>query len=109
MTNDPEIQDIMNQLQQLQIQQSALIERLEQLNQGHNASENTASSQTVPVRTRQEFAISDRVTIRNPGRFQATEGTLTKIGRSRITVQAWNRSTIVRSPKNLIFVKADPQ
>jgi hypothetical protein len=71
MTNDPEIQDIVNQLQQLQIQQSALIERLEQLNKGTNASENTASPRMVPARARREFAIGDRVTIRKPGRFQA--------------------------------------
>jgi chaperonin cofactor prefoldin len=48
MTNDPEIQDIVNQLQQLQIQQSALIERLEQLNKGNNASKNTAPQPCAP-------------------------------------------------------------
>ena len=44
MTNDPEIQDIINQLQQLQIQQSALIERFEQLNEGNNTSEHSSTT-----------------------------------------------------------------
>jgi hypothetical protein len=35
------------------------------------------------------------------GPFQATRGTITKIGNSRITVQARNGTKISRAPKNL--------
>jgi hypothetical protein len=47
-----------------------------------------------------QFVVGNEVRITNPRRLQAAKGTITKIGK-RITVEARNRSTIVRLAKNL--------
>jgi hypothetical protein len=47
-----------------------------------------------------QFVVGNEVRIINPRRLQAAKGTITKIGK-RITVEARNRSTIVRLAKNL--------
>jgi transcription antitermination factor NusG len=99
MSKDREIRDIASQLQELHLRQATLVSRLERLSE---------SEQTEPRdATRREFAIGDRVQIRNPGLFHATKGRIVKIGTKRITVQAKNGSKIVRSPKNLILEKDD--
>jgi transcription elongation factor len=99
MNKDQEIQDIVNQLERLQIQQSDLLQRLGLLSE-RDDSNNTAIP--LPASAR-EFAIGDRVRIKNPGRLQPIRGTITKIGRNRITVEARNGTKIVRAPKNLIL------
>jgi hypothetical protein len=81
MSNEQDIKDIVAHLEQLQIQQSELLHCLERLvGSGDN---NNATVQ--PDATR-EFAVGDRVRIRNPGLLQAVRGTVTKIGTSRIIV-----------------------
>jgi hypothetical protein len=50
-----------------------------------------------------EFVIGDKVRIKNPTRFQANRGVMTKIGSSRITVQTKSGNKILRAPKNLIL------
>jgi transcription antitermination factor NusG len=52
---------------------------------------------------KREFAVGDRVRIKNPGPFQASTGTIVKIGASRNTVQARNGTKFLRAPKNLSF------
>jgi hypothetical protein len=96
MDRDQEIQDIVNQLERLQIQQSDLLQRLGRL------SESEDNATPLPT-TAREFVVGDRVRIRNPGRLQPVRGTVTKIGRVRITVEARNGTKIVRAPKNLIL------
>jgi transcription elongation factor len=98
MNRDQEIQDIVNQLERLQIQQSDLLQRLGLLSESDDNNITTPA----PVIAR-EFAVGDRVRIRNPSRLQPVRGIITKIGRVRITVEARNGTKIVRAPKNLIL------
>jgi small-conductance mechanosensitive channel len=57
----------------------------------------------VPPDATREFAIGDRVQIKNPGRYQASGGTIAKIGANRITVRTASGSKILRAPKNLLL------
>jgi hypothetical protein len=97
---EDDIKDIVEQLQRLQIQQDTLIARLGELSGSH---ETPARATRVPPDTSRALAIGDRVRVRNPGRFQAVRGTIVRIGTSRITVQARNRSKIIRAPHNLFL------
>jgi prefoldin subunit 5 len=99
MSNENDIQDIVAQLQNLQLQQAVLIQRLERLSEAREDNRDTIVTAT--DNTTRRFAVGDRVLINNPGRFQATKGTISKIGNSRITVQARNGSKITRAPHNL--------
>jgi hypothetical protein len=97
------IEDIVAQLQQLQIQESELLQRLERLKEADdNASE-------PPIRTR-KFVIGDLVQIKNPRPLQAKKGTIIRIGidTDHITIQAKNGSKIVRTPFNLIHIDSLP-
>jgi transcription antitermination factor NusG len=106
-----EIQDLVNQLQQLNIQQSHLLRRLERLSEGASDNNPTpppqiATARRAPPVTVQHFAVGDRVRIRNPGILQPTTGTVTKITPKRITIQAHSGTrviNIVRAPKNVIL------
>jgi hypothetical protein len=93
MSIDEEVKDIVAQLQRLQIRQTALITRLEEISETQNKNDNAT----------QEFAIGDRVRIKNPRVLQANKGKITRIGESRITVTTTNGTKIVRAPKNLAF------
>ena len=61
MSNDQEIKVIIAQLQELQVRQSKLLQRLEQLS-GSKIKNNTVPQQ-ITVR---DFAIGDRVGVKNP-------------------------------------------
>jgi hypothetical protein len=98
MSDSPEIKDIIAELQRLQIQQSGLLQRLEQLSGGDNDS----STETRVPNTTRAFTVGDRVRIANPGWNQANCGKIIKIGKSRITVEARNGTKIIRDPKNLL-------
>ena len=98
MSNEQDITEIIAQLQRLQLQQSELLQRLTRLSESED--NNNATGQ---ANTPRELAVGDRVRIRNPGRFQATNGKIIKIGTSRITVQADNGTKIIRAPSNLIL------
>jgi hypothetical protein len=108
--SDEEIRDIARQFQRLQLQQAALIDRLEQL-QTTRARPDTAtraprpSPPTGATATTQRFAIGDKVRILNPNRLQFTSGKITKIGSNRITVQGPNNKTVWRAPKNLAIIE----
>ena len=99
MSNDQEIRDIITQLQDLQVGQSKLLQRLKQLN-GSNVNSRSVPQQT----TIRDFAIGDRVRIKNPRFLQPASGTVSRINPKRITVIASNGSSIVRAPKNLILL-----
>ncbi len=103
MRNDQqEVQEIIAQLQVLQIQQAALISRLEQATESEETNNPTPPpAHTSSNRTR-EFVIGDRVRIRNPRYLQEERGTIIRIG-ARITVKTPREKTIVRLAKNLIF------
>jgi hypothetical protein len=98
MSRDQEIQDIVNQLERLQIQQAELVRRIGRLSENNDVSNINATHTTSTI----DFVIGDRVRIRNPGRLQPVRGTIIKIGRSRITVEAREGTKIVRAPRNLI-------
>jgi hypothetical protein len=104
MSNDLEIGDIVIQLQQLQIRQSKLLERLELLNAGTDDKDSKHIKSTLAVRraaTARKFAIGDRVHIKNPRDLLPTRGTIIKINPKRITVLSESGVSIIRAPKNL--------
>jgi hypothetical protein len=95
--NDDIVQDLITRLNQLQVEQTELLVRLER--QQRRDRERAGA---LPVA--REFAIGDRVRIRNPNRHQATRGTITKIGTTRITVTSLcGREKVIREPKNLVL------
>ena len=95
-----EIKVIVAQLKQLQIQETELLQRLEQLNE---ADSNPSRS---PDATRC-FSIGDLVQTKNPRPLQAKKGTIIKIGvpTDRITIQAKNGSKIVRASSNIFHIE----
>ncbi len=105
MSNNQEIKDIVTQLQELQIGQSKLLLRLEQL------SRSGVNNNNVPYRANisrdiaitRDLVIGDQVRVKNPRFLQPTKGTVSKITSKRITILAANGSSIVRAPKNLIL------
>ena len=111
MTND-EVQDIIEQLKELQIQQSDLLLRLEKARQAEKNTEPDEAVSTAPVGptaskestdATREFAIGNEVRVRNPNPFQTDKGKIIRIGKTRITVQTKSGSKIQRAPKNLTF------
>jgi hypothetical protein len=108
MSNDDEqdLADIIEQLQQLQLQQSVLqtqqsvlLTRLTRSRQRDTEREHSDSAADIP----REFRVGDRVIISNPGRFQAKRGVITKIGAGRVTIKPRSGANIQRSPNNLIL------
>ena len=87
MSNE-DIEDIVNELRRLNIRQASLLARLE-----------TARDRQTEDNNR--LKVGDYVRILNPRRLQQNKGTITKIGRSRVTIQTSNGTTITRSPKNV--------
>jgi hypothetical protein len=101
MSNDQEIQDIITQLQGLQLQQAALISRLGRLSDiGEQEKKKSPPKKQTSATATREFAIGDKVRIKNPRVLQETRGRITRIG-ARITVTTPKGNTIVRAPKNL--------
>jgi hypothetical protein len=96
------IKDIVAQLQRLQLQETELLQRLEQLNDTDSL---PIVLPTVQLATR-EFKIGDLVQVKNPRPFQLKKGIIIRIGAdtNRITVQAKNGSKIVRAPSNLVHI-----
>jgi hypothetical protein len=104
---DEDIQDLIRQLQDLQIQQSELLVRLQRA-QFRNDTRRTGNSDvatpnTTPSseqRTGGSFRIGDLVRIKNPTFLQANHGVIEKIGK-RISVRTASGNLIVRASKNL--------
>jgi hypothetical protein len=124
-SNTLEIQEIVEQLNELQTQQSVLIERLGQLTSANippaeasipSAEASEASDE--PTRTITEsgyerdlfpasipvLIVGQQVRIKNPRVGQPDRGIITKITLHRITVQAANGILVARSPKNLVLL-----
>jgi hypothetical protein len=100
MSND-EVQDLIKQLKNLQLQQTELLVRLERA-RGNEARAGVYDEEESGTR---KFAIGDKVWIKNPTRFQADQGVITKIGPNRVTIHKKTGSKILRAPKNLILEK----
>ena len=94
--SDNQIEEIVRQLRKLNLRQAELLERLGIANE----------PQRTPTRTPtvRDFAIGDRVRIKNPRIFQPSVGTISKIGPNRITVTTVTGNTVVRAPKNLELI-----
>jgi hypothetical protein len=75
MSND-EVQDLIEQLKNLQLQQTELLVRLERARRD----EARAGVYDEEESGTQEFAIGDKVRIKNSTRFQADQGVITTIG-----------------------------
>ena len=89
-----EIKDIISQLQELQIRQTELLDRLKRLNE----------PQAVP----RKLKVGDLVTILNPGPLQEDKGEVIRINpyTDRVTVQTVNGSTtakVIRASRNLLL------
>ena len=98
-TDEHDIADIVEQLQELQLQQSVLLTRLAGITGRNTESEFFDTATNTP----RDFRIGDRVRITNPKRFQAKKGVIINIGEGRVTLRAHNGTKIQRSPDNLVF------
>ena len=105
MRND-RVQELIAQLNQLQIQQTALLVRLDSAIGNETALSGDFGQETQEPRG---FAIGDNVTIKNPNPFQSNEGTITKLGKRRVTVTTPTGKKILRAPKNLTIKPATIQ
>jgi hypothetical protein len=84
MSNDNnKVLDLIKQLKYLQLQQIELLVRLERA-RGHKARAGLYNEAEGPA---PEFAIGDKVRIKNPTGFQGNPGVITKISSSPITLQ----------------------
>jgi len=129
MNNTEEIQDIVNKLRALHIQQTVLIQRMEQLtgtgtnlNSPPSAAPRRAAAPLPVTQPRYHtprvtttsgyerdefpageppFIIGQRVRIRNPSGTQRNEGIITKITRKRITVRTPDNTFVTRAPHNI--------
>ena len=103
MSRDAEVQEVIELIKALNIQQTALISRLERLSAEGEERRTTATPRAaVPtVIAPRAYQIGDEVRILNPRILQPSRGRIIKIGATRITVKAPNGTTIVRAPKNL--------
>jgi hypothetical protein len=114
MTIEEDIKSVIYKLDRLQLEQSELIKRLDQLNT-RRETENRASAPpsnpayVPPVSPPNDvgFSLGDRVVIVNPGRNQENNGKVVKISDStflsntRIVVETPTKQRIQRAPKNL--------
>jgi hypothetical protein len=103
-----EIKLIVNQLKQLQVTKTALLERLERLVEEEPRTSRLATAETVRATRHQsrvvsrQLAIGDRVRVLNPNSDQLDIGTVTRIG-LRVTIVDRRGQDIVRDAKNLVF------
>jgi hypothetical protein len=123
MRND-EVQDLISQLNCLELQQTELFACLEKAIRDEDAQTRGVRKEDAQTRevaheieveqTRDfviahgvaqtvEFAIGDRVIVKNPTLFQANRGKITNIGNKRITLTTQSGSKIPRVPKNLVL------
>jgi hypothetical protein len=111
MTIEEDIKGVISQLDKLQLKQSELIARLDQLNtkreRESRASAPPSNPSYAPTPYNIGFSLGDIVVIINPGRNQENKGKVVKISDStflssvRIVVETPSRQRIIRAPKNL--------
>jgi hypothetical protein len=105
--NQQEILDLIEELNGLRIHEQALLTRLAVARgstPGVIRDPRTRSATAVtsaPLSETGRFRIGETVTLRNPGRYQSSTGTVYKIGAKYITVQT-RKGQIIRAPHNLI-------
>jgi hypothetical protein len=121
MNRRDEVQDLIIQLQDLQLQQTELLIRLQRAR--HNETRTTAGHDNntdgdntrtrapqeqidepdqVPIEdTTRPFAVGDKVRIKNPNRFQSNQGVITKVNANRINVRTPSGKNILRAHKNI--------
>ena len=121
MSNDNDIEDIIAQLQRLQLQQTDLLNQLQQANRLHQANRGNAErahqagvndrqvEQDTSVAevsdSQQDLQVGDQVRIINPGRFQAHRGTVINFGPNRVTIQTANGNKIQRAHHNVVVIE----
>jgi hypothetical protein len=101
MSSGEDIKDLIQQLQELQLQQAALLTRLVRASLGKTNARK--KSNTVPPDEKWELVTGNRVRILNPGVFQTDRGIVTKIGPNRVTIQTRSGAKIIRAQKNIII------
>jgi transcription antitermination factor NusG len=88
------IKEIQEEQTNLHREQQDLIAQLEQLSLEND--QNTEESDN-----ENEIQLGDKVRILTPGKFKETEGTICKIGPSRVTILTKKKNKIVRKPSNV--------
>jgi hypothetical protein len=111
MTIEEDIKSVISQLGRLQLEQSELIARLDQLNtrreRESRASAPPSNPSYVPTPNDAGFSLGDIVVIANPGQNQENKGKVVKISDStflsnvRIVVETPTKQRIQHAPKNL--------
>ena len=104
---EQEIKEIVKKFERLHIQQAALVDRLKllQARQDNRGSrDRNVPSSGATTATVREFVIGDRVRVKNPLPFQSPVGTISNIGRGRITVTDRKKKTLQRAPHNLTLI-----
>jgi hypothetical protein len=111
--NEEEIKEILLKFQRLQLQQTVLVNRLEELTDDSNnrdrrtnAPPAAAARATGAQGETREFAVGDSVRIKNPRPLQQSVGVISKItttrAATRIHVKTRNGSVIWRAPNNIV-------
>ena len=104
MDKKQEIEEIIKQLSKLQVQQTGILNRLDELTESTDAPDaKRAASPTGRQDPKRPFAIGDRVRIRNPGRFQKDVGNIILIGSARTTVLT-TKGKVQRAQTNLAHI-----
>jgi hypothetical protein len=101
MSSGEDIEDLIQQLQELQLQQAALLTRLARASLVKTDAQRRSNN--VPPDEARELVIGDRIRILNPGIFQTDRGVVIKIGLSRITIQTKSGAKIVQAQKNIVI------
>ena len=109
---DPDVQDIIAQLEELQLEQTRLLTRLRhaQLATRTAATDRPARSHrrrgtdrtTAPPTNSRRLAVGDYVKVVNPGPSQPTTGYIIRITQHRVTVEN-NGRTLQRAPRNVVL------
>jgi hypothetical protein len=98
MNNDKdETQDLIDQLNRLQLKQKELLARLQR----------AKNSKREGVQETRQFAIGDKVLIRNPKHSQETRGMVPQISQTCVTITSSESggNKLQHEPKNLILAK----
>ena len=101
MSNNKEVEELVEQLKDLQLRQTAVLQRLERLTESPRGS-NAPAAPATNTEPRPDFIIGDRVRITNPRPFQQAVGIVTKISPSRIFIRTKNGAVIQRAPSNVV-------
>jgi hypothetical protein len=102
MSSGEDIEYLIQQLQELQLQQAALLTRLTQASLGKTNTQRKSNTVVSHDET-PELVIGDRVRILNPGVFHTDQGIVTKNGPNWVTIQTSSGAKIIRVQENIII------